>query len=269
MVAGGCALNVAAALGRHGRAVAHAGLRGPDAAGATVAGTLAAHGVADLALVRDDLATGRYTALVEPDGTLALAAAAMEAYGRAELLARHAPYREAALSADALVLDANGPPGAVAALAAARGRGTRLVLLATSPRKAPHLAAVLGEAALLFANEAEWAAMNVSAAMEGSPPRLAVVTDGARGVRVLENGREALRRPSRADLVRDVIGAGDALAAGTIHAWLAGAPIAVAVERGLDWAARCLAHPDALGWLAAAKPATDGPDAEGEAGGAR
>lgn len=253
--AGGCALNLACAVAALGARATHAGLRGDDAGGAAVAGTLARHGVGDAALVPPDVATGRYAAMVEPGGTLALAAAAMDAYARMAELERHEPFREALAGADALVLDANGPPGAAERLAALRGTGsskrTRLILLATSPRKAPVLAPLLGEADVLHANEEEWDVLGAAAPGARETVALAFVTRGAHGARVVAQGETLARAAPPPGPLVDVVGGGDAFAAGALHAWLAGAEPAEALERGLALAARCVAREGALGWLKA------------------
>ena len=244
--AGGCALNLAAGLAALGQSVAHTGIRGRDAAGRTVADALRHHAVTDLALVRDDLSTGRYAAIIEPDGGLALAAAAMDAYAHAAELERHAPFREAASRADALVLDANGPPGAVRALARCRGPSTRLVLLATSAPKAPAIVPLMDEVDLLFSNADEWGQL---ATRWSRPPALAFVTRGPEGAAAFRDGSEVAARSAHGARVADVIGAGDAFAAGALAAWLDGAPDADALDRGLATAARCIARPGPLGWL--------------------
>ena len=248
--AGGCALNVAAGLAGLGASAVHAGLRGEDASGAGVADTLRRHGVGDAGLVLPDAATGRYAAMVEPDGTLALAAAAMDAYARMAEIADHAPFRDALSAADALLLDANGPPGAAERLAALRGPGTALALLATSPRKMRVLAGLMTRADAVFANEGEWAGLGNVA--ERVP--LAFVTLGARGARALRYRREVASATPPAGALIDVVGGGDAFAAGALHAHLTGAEPAEALRRGLARAARCVAHEGALGWL-------DAPDA--------
>ena len=255
--AGGCALNVACGLAGLGARVTHAGLRGEDAGGAVVARTLARHGVADAALVLPGEATGRYAAMVEPDGALALAAAAMDIYAHAARLADHAPFRDALAKVDALLLDANGPPGAAEALATealaadalAAGRGGALALLATSAPKAPVLADLMPRADAVFANAGEWAVL------EAVRDRIALafVTDGANDARAFRLGHEVARAaPPHAfpfgPLV-DVVGGGDAFAAGALHAHLTGSNPGEALERGLRCAARCVAREGALGWL--------------------
>ena len=246
---GGCAFNVAAGLSRLGNRVSHAGLRGRDSDGDAVVRSLARWGIADVGIELPGETTGHYAALIQPDGSLALATAAMGIYMHAERLLHHEAFRRAAEAADAMVLDANAPPGANVALAAARGENTRLALLATSADKATSLEPLLPEAAIVFANESEWSALSGR-----DRAVLAIVTRGARGVSVREHGRMVAEFAAPPATVVDVVGAGDALCVGTLDAWLRGAPIRDAVAWGATLAARCVSHVGALGWL----EATDG-----------
>ena len=242
---GGCALNVAAGLSALGIATSHAGVRGQDSDGAAVAKTLRERGITDVGVASPDVATGHYAALLDPGGSLALATAAMGAYERAETLLEHAPLREAARRANAMVLDANAPPHTVERLAALRGPDTLLVLLATSADKVGHLDPVLGDAAILFANEGEWRIV----AKHHDRIAHTVVTDGERGATLYAKGEIVGRHAAPQTSVADVVGAGDALCAGTLHAWLNGVPLGDAVENGMATAARCVERPSALGWL--------------------
>ena len=243
--AGGCAFNTAAGLSVAGRGVVHAGVRGADASGLELAAALRGRGIEDAGLVIEGEATGRYAALLEPDGSVAMAAAAMNIYERAEELAQHGPFRNAIAKADVVVLDANAPAGAVARLTLGRRADAMLVLLATSPAKVGRLGAVLNEADVLFGNEAEWEALEAI----GRIPRLAFVTSGARGAELRVGGKVVARRVAMQARIDNVIGAGDAFAAGTLHAFMDGTGPEEAMNTGLDWAARCVASPTALGWL--------------------
>ena len=241
---GGCAFNVAAALSWGGSAVAHVGLVGSDAAATVLSGAMERRGVRNLCMTVPGASTGRYTALVAPDGSVAMAAACMAIYEHMAEVVRDERVVEAIRGADVLVLDANGSRDAQHAVATLRGKRTMLALLATSPAKAASLALLLPEADLLIANEAEWSEL---AAFE--PPRVAFVTDGPNGARAVIDGGTVERLPARDVVVRNVIGAGDAFSAAVIGASVDGRLPGEALERGLDWAARCVASPTALGWL--------------------
>ena len=243
---GGCAFNVAAALVSAGHSVRHGGVRGDDASGAAVVVGLRKHSIGDVGTVVPDVETGRYVALLNPDGDLALAAAAMTIYDRADMLLAHAPFRDAARECDLMVLDANAPPAVIEALARLRGPESGLALLATSTRKAAALAPLLPEANVLFANEAEAAALGPSVA----EARVAYVTKGAGGAELRRFGKRVHAVPASGMEVRNVIGAGDAFAAGALDALLGGASAEDALEAGAAWAGHCVAAPDALGWLA-------------------
>ena len=244
---GGCALNVAAGLSVLGINVSHGGIRGWDSDGEAVAAILRERQVADVGATLPDVTTAHYAALVEPSGSLALATAAMDAYDRSDTLLDHPPLRQAAATADVMVLDVNAPPHTIRRLADLRGKDTHLVLLATSTDKVRHLEPVLSDAAILFANAGEWQAIaDVQADVAH-----AVVSDGERGATLHANGEPTDHFAAHEVEVADVIGAGDALCAGTLRAWSSGVPLSLAIEDGIAAAARCVSHPGALGWLAA------------------
>ena len=242
---GGCAFNVAAALSRAGQRVVHAGLRGHDTSGNEIKRALERHGIVDAGLVLPEQSTGEYTAFVEPGGDLAMASAAMSIYGEAGRLASHEPYRDAAQQVGAMVLDANADANTIEALAARRGRGAKLVLLATSASKANNLAPLLAHAAIVFANRMEWNRLGSAA----GDIALAFVTNGAEGASVIERGRILASAPAPPTRIINVIGAGDAFAAGVLDAVLDAAAPERALLRGLEWAKRCVASSSALGWL--------------------
>lgn len=247
VMAGGCALNVACALASFGNTVFHAGIRGRDSDASTVANALSQHGVTDLGLVLPNAQTGHYAALLEPDGSLALATAAMEAYDLADQLVEDPEVQSVAASADAIVVDANAPVEAIASLARLRGTKTKLVLLATSTDKAQKLGGIGPEADLVFANASEWDVLwDWHAEIER-----AFVTQGEHGVAIYERGRRIDQLPTDPVPVVDVVGAGDAFCAGALNAWLNGARLEIAARRAVASAARCLSHAGALGWIEA------------------
>ena len=242
---GGCAFNVAAGLSALGYGTAHAGVRGVDADGDSVSRALLTHGVSDLGLTLRDVPTGCYTALLEPDGSVALATAAMEAYGAAERLLAEASFLEAAASARMLVVDANAHPDTITALAAARGQSTRLALLATSTNKARRLAPVLEQADLLFANADEWRELRPF----HTRIRQAFVTSGAKGAVAYEFGDIVGKCAAERVAVEDVVGAGDAFSVAVIDGWLRGQSTDDILAGGVRLASRCVGHTGALGWV--------------------
>lgn len=71
--------------------------------------------------------------------------------------------------------------------------------------------------------------------------RWVVMTAGADGVYGCFNG-EVLHQPARRVTILDRVGAGDALAAGVLHAWLRGQPLADALRAGSTLAALALSQ---------------------------
>jgi sugar/nucleoside kinase (ribokinase family) len=230
--------------------------RGGDLAGERVARAIAAAGADDLSSVHLDRVTPSYTALIDHDGALIGALADMALYETAfgRIAARSAT-RRAIAAADAVLVDANLPPTAldrIVALALAAGKP--VFANATSPAKAPRLAPVLPRLACLFANRGE------AARLAGQPPEsgAAVLIDGLRrqGVRraIVTHGGDPLVgfgtdgvfliEPPAAG-VRDVTGAGDALAGAAIAAMMRGLPLCEAARHGAAAAALVIGSEEA------------------------
>lgn len=238
---GGGAFNAALAAARRGVAVALLSLRGGDAAGALVASAIAEAGIADLSSTYLDRATPTYTAILDRDGAVVAALADMDLYEQfARHLARRA-FRDAVVSADAVLVDANLPAAALASVAA-RAAGRPVHAIAVSPAKAPRLAALLPMLDALFMTRAEAASLTelpfdappaaLARALAARGLRRGIVTDGARPATLLDHGTVASIAPPPAR-VEDVTGAGDALAGAAVAATMAGAPFRAAVMAGM------------------------------------
>jgi len=262
---GGVARNVAEGLGRMGLSVALAGLVGADADGAGVRAALAPFADVSALLAAEDASTASYTALLEPDGTLAVALADMGIYDGGVAADGWRRVLDAAALARAhhVFLDAN-PPAEVLAEAAARASGARLAANATSAAKASRIAPLLPRLDVVFANRAEAAALTgrsdpaaAAAALVAAGAGLALVTCGAAGV-VAADASGAARIPAAKAEVEDETGAGDAFAAGVLYGLVRGVPADAAVRLGLAAAALAVADaatvPAALAGLAAATP---------------
>ncbi|NBN63560.1 PfkB family carbohydrate kinase [Pannonibacter tanglangensis] len=223
MTPGGVATNVARALARLAVPVRLAGAIGQDADGTALARQLAEEGLDVGALARTSLATGRYLALHDPDGSLAGAicdTAITESLDE-EFVAAVAPLLAAA---PVWFCETNLPEAALAALAEAAGE-RMLVADAVSRAKAPKLAVLSGRLDLVFLNRAEAAAWTgfaeetpavpLALAVAALGPRRVVLSDGGAPLTLVENGEPFQLEPPAAQVV-DVTGAGDALIAGTL-----------------------------------------------------
>ena len=222
---GGQAVNVAAGLAALGIATGYAGVVGTDAAGASIAAELRRRGVDLRALEARPGRTG-VTDIATENGERRFVA---EAYGVS------APYvpSAAALAAAGevrLVYAAHVDglwalrralrPGAVLAVDASDGPldpsvpEVAHVLFRSAPGMDPGVAELAGEA------------------LVARGPSIVVFTLGAAGaVAVARDGNRA-HRPPAGPVTMDTLGAGDALAAGFLAAWLRGASLDAALGAG-------------------------------------
>lgn len=249
--AGGGVFNAACTLSRLGHAVRLIAPRGGDAAGETVAAAADAAALEDTPLVFLDRATASYTAILTREGELVIALADMaiyDAFGPRQL--RRRSMREAIAASDAVLTDANLPAATLAALAAAcAGAGKPLFGIAISPAKVTRFVPVLENLAGLFMNAAEAACLGdgasggddgLAAALRAAGLRTGVVTRGGAAVLAF-SGEETCRvQPPSVDGIRDVTGAGDALAAGFLHARLSGGSLPAALRSGVAASRICL-----------------------------
>ncbi len=246
--AGGGAFNAARNLARLGHRVTLVAPRGGDAAAEMVARAADEAGIEDCPLTFLDRATPSYSAILEPDGTLVTALADMALYdlipARRLLTSR---LRKRLADADLLLMDSNLPESALSAMAeVASGLGLPLAVIAVSPAKVvrwkPSLARIsclamnAAEAAALTGTRAQspdqWQSLLGAAGLAGG-----LVTAGAGPVAAfasLPSGpASTVLLPPPLDQVRDVVGAGDALASGYLDGWLAGGSMADNLTRGI------------------------------------
>jgi sugar/nucleoside kinase (ribokinase family) len=251
------ALRAAVQRGMHGAIIS---VRGGDAAGETVARTIASSGIEDLSAVFLDRATPSYTALLDGAGDVVAALADMQLYEIAfPRQMRRAKIREAIAKADALLCDANLPAGGLERLAGMRD-GRPLFAIAISPAKAVRLKGVLPALACLCMNRREAAALADTAADEplaGVVDRLraaglaaGIVTQGREPALAFDAGGVFSVTPPAPRHVADVTGAGDALAGAAAAALLRGLPLADALREGVAAALLALESPDSAPELA-------------------
>lgn len=239
---GGGAFNALRNAVRHGIDGAILSLRGGDLAGEAVTRAIAAAGIDDLSATFLDRATPSYTALIEADGELIAGLADMALYETGfDKQMRRRKLREAVLTADAVLCEANMPAAAIARLAAVAA-GKPIFAIAISPAKAERLTAVLASLSCLFMNLREARALtareNASAvdaatALMRSGLRCGIITAGGDPLTGFDADGVFTVAPPRARSVADVTGAGDAIAGVTMAHLMRGMALRQAVRRGM------------------------------------
>lgn len=252
--AGGGGFNAARNLSRLGFEVRVIAPRGGDVTGDAVAEAARQAGVEDTPFVFLDRRTPSYTAILERDGNLVIALADMDLYKLftpRRLKVRSV--REAIISSDILLCDANLPEDTLTALGLiARACEKPLAAIAISPAKAVKLKAALGDIDILFMNEAEARALTgeTAANVRDWPDILrktglsgGVVTRGASEVVAFNRTEKAMLHPPLIREVKDVTGAGDAMASGYLAAIAEGKTIGEALRQGAAAAAITVQSP--------------------------
>lgn len=253
---GGVVRNVAENLARLGLPVALVAAVGDDAGGRLLLDQAAQVGIDTRAVIRlRRHASDSYTAVLAPDGSLALGLASMPLVERLNpwALAASAALRS---SAALVVADGNLPTDAwPLLLAEARASGIPLVGVAVSEAKMERLPERLDGLHLLVMNAGELAtvAADPQAAFDALHARgvgCVLVSRGADGLLLSTPGVAPRHWPAPAVQVVDVTGAGDALSAGVCAALLHDPDdVDAAARLGLDLAALTLqtedsVHPD-------------------------
>jgi pseudouridine kinase len=245
---GGGVFNAARNLARLGHEVTLVSPRGGDAA-AEAGGARRRRGRSRG--LPPDLSRPRHAELLsilEPDGNLVTALADMALYdlvpARRLLTSR---LRKRLGQADLLLMDSDLPTSALAAMAeAAASLGLPLAVIAVSPAKVVRWKQSLARISCLAMNAAEaaaltgarpqspgdWQSLLASAGLTGG-----IVTSGAGPVAAFSAASAGpasiVLLPPPLDQVRDVVGAGDALASGYLDGWLAGDTIGDSLTRGI------------------------------------
>ncbi len=253
---GGAAGNTALNLKRLGNDVSLLSAVGDDPAGERILQSFEAEGFSCEAILRRaGQRTAAYTAILDGKGDLVAGLADMEIYetlAPRELVTVLQRLPRQPGQGDFLFLDANLPAPVLAALVAIfEDSKVTLCAAAVSPAKSGRLKPLLPKFDLLFCNKAELTALCGSEGME-EPELLEgaaalseqrgtnlLVTQGADGVMLFDRG-EVVTFPAPDAKVVDVNGAGDAFAAGILHALGRGTSIPDAVAFGQAAAALTL-----------------------------
>lgn len=244
---GGVGRNIAACLGLLGAPVRLVSAVGDDTFGDEALRVSAACGVDIGAVRRVPGSTGTYTALLDDRGELVAAVSDMAAIDRLELGTLH--LADAAL----VVVDGNLAPAQVArVVVAAAAAGAPIAFEPVSVAKAARLADVVRDLFLVTPNADELAALTGRPSTEWR----ASVTDlhdrgvehvwvrtGAAGSWMCSRGEEPAHLPAVLAEVVDVTGAGDAMLAAWIAAWLRGADPVDAAREGHRAAAATIESP--------------------------
>ena len=240
---GGVARNLAENLCRLGVEVELVTRLGRDAEGDMLLSGLGALPIGRTGISRSQAApTAFHLIAVQPDGETMLALADMRIYDEItpELL-NNLP--ESLWEADAIVADCNLAAETLDFLAGLRRDGRKLAFVAVSPAKVVRLRPRLAACDLLCVNLREAAALldwppepvdpvAAATALTAQGVGEAVITLGAMGI-CLADGAEALVLRGIEGSLRDVTGAGDALAAVFLAARLRGLGLAAAGRRAL------------------------------------
>ena len=247
---GGVGFNVARVLARLGHTVRLVTRIGADQAGQEVLAAARAAGVFTTTVgISPTRPTATYQAALDDKGDLVIGIADMEITTEMTPASVAAAAREAP-TADLWIVDANLPVETIDFLIGEAVATSRpVVALPVSPAKAVRLAPLRDRIGLLFANRKEAAVLlgrdpdekglsaTFLAEQIGRRPTPDVVITDAGGMLVARSdGKIRSFLPFRAN-VRSVNGAGDALAAGTIHGLAGGRTLFEAVLHGLAAAA--------------------------------
>ncbi|MFN3862533.1 MAG: PfkB family carbohydrate kinase, partial [Roseateles sp.] len=217
---GGVVRNVAENLARLGLPVALIAAVGDDAGGRMLLEQAAQVGMDLSAVIRlRRHVSDSYTAVLDPDGSLALGLASMPLVERLSPWALQAS-RDLRARAALVIGDGNLPTDAwPLLLAEARDGGAPLVCVAVSEAKMERLPETLAGLHLLILNAGELATVDADparalAALHARGVRRVLVSAGVDGLTLSEPGRPLRHWPAPPVDVVDVTGAGDALAAG-------------------------------------------------------
>ena len=244
---GGVGRNIAACLGLLGAPVRLVSAVGDDAFGDEALRVTAACGVDIGAVRRVPGATGTYTAVLDDRGELVAAVSDMAAVDGLRLDTLHVA--DAAL----VVVDGNLARAQVThALASAAAAGAPVAFEPVSVAKAARLADLVRDLFLVTPNTDELAALTgrPAAAWRESVADLQArgvqhvwLRAGADGSWLCSRASEPVHLPAVPAMVVDVTGAGDAMLAAWVAAWLRGADPVAAAREGHRAAAATIESP--------------------------
>ncbi|MFC7362690.1 carbohydrate kinase family protein [Nocardioides astragali] len=233
---GGVGRNIAACLGLLGAPVRLVSAVGDDAFGDEALRVTAGCGADVGAVRRVPGATGTYTAVLDDRGELVAAVSDMEIIDQLELDTVH--LEDAAL----VVVDGNlAHTQAARVVQTAAAAGVALAFEPVSVAKAARLADLVHDLFLVTPNTDELAALTGRPVADWRPSvgdlhnrgvEHVWLRQGAEGSWICSRGLDPVHLPAVPATVVDVTGAGDAMLAGWITAWLRGADAVDAAREG-------------------------------------
>lgn len=249
---GGVARNIAENLGRLGHDVKLLSIAGNDSEWKLIEEVSSPFMSTDLTKSFDELATGTYTAVLEPDGEMLLAMANMDIYEKMTpaYVARN---ETALLAASCIVIDLNCPKDTIEYVRKlAKSRDIPLAVIPVSGPKMDRLSEDLTGITWLVLNrdEAEQYWESSIEAMEDWKESArkflergvenVLITGGKEGVFAASKSAIEHYEALQAQELRDVTGAGDAFSSGVIHSFLHRRDFAETIRSGLMNAAKTL-----------------------------
>lgn len=256
---GGVARNIAENLGRLGNDLTLLSVSGLDGDWRIIQERSASYMDLSYVDVREELATGSYTAVLDKNGDLALALADMDVFDfiTADFLRKH---KEVLLKADCLVIDLNCPREALEyTLAFGKKHHIPVVIIPVSSPKMDRLPRSLEGLTYLIVNKDEtetffqrpietkedWRAAT-NRWLELGIEKV-IVTKGSDGVMAASRDREPVHYPAiPTPRVVDVTGAGDSFCSAVIYMALSGYSLEDTVQAGLINAHRTIMSEDTV-----------------------
>lgn len=249
---GGVARNIAENLGRLGHSVKLLSIAGNDSEWKLIDEVSAPFMATDLTKSFDELSTGTYTAVLEPNGEMLLAMANMDIYE--EMTPAYVARNEnALLAASCLVVDLNCPKETVEYIRKlAKSRAIPLAVIPVSGPKMDRLGEDLTGITWLVMNRdeaeqylgcsigtrADW--LECAENFLGRGVENILITGGKDGV--VAGNQTAIEHfeALHADNLLDVTGAGDAFSSGILHSFLHGKDFSATILSGLMNATKTL-----------------------------
>ena len=237
---GGTCFNIAGNLASLGNSPVLFTQLGDDGAARVLQKTAAERGIKLHFEASNNQATGTYTSIIEPDGSLLIGLADMSVYDKFDA-SKCIEHCKTLNLDDWLGLDTNLPETEITRLV--EHVSCRTAGFTVSKAKATKLRPVLSKLDVLFTNHVEVCALLgldeaqsdqvILTKLKQSGLSSAVISREDGDVMVMENGIVTTIPVHASSRLVDVTGAGDALVAGTMHRLVDNVPLAKAVEFGI------------------------------------